>query len=198
MMSADSIVSLLAFALVSSITPGPSNFMLLASGANFGFRRTLPQLFGIAAGFGALLIGVGLGLGVVLTASPGLHLALKLAGAFYLFYLAWRIAMARSAGGGAHLARPLSFAEAASFQWINPKAWVAAVSAMAVYTSAEGPFLSVMLVALVFPLAILPSLAAWAGCGTALRSVLGDTRRLRALNLALGLMLALSLWPMLR
>ena len=196
-MTADMLLSLCAFAVVSSITPGPSNLMLLSSGANFGFRRTLPQIFGIAAGFGALLAGVALGLGVLLTAAPALHVALKFGGAGYLLYLAWRIATARSAGAESRMARPLSFAEAAAFQWINPKAWVAAVSAMAVYASAEAPLRSVVWVVPVFTLAILPSLAIWAGCGMALRAVLGDARRLRLFNLALGVLLALSLWPML-
>lgn len=197
-MSAEALLALLVFAFVSSITPGPSNFMLLASGANFGFRRTLPQLFGIAAGFGALLLAVGLGLGALLAAAPALHLFLKLAAAAWLLSLAWRLGTARSLGQGGAVAKPLTFREAASFQWINPKAWIAAGSAMAVYASAEAPFASVLLVAGIFALAILPSLAAWAGFGVALRDWLSAPARLRRFNLAMGLLLAATLVPMLR
>jgi threonine/homoserine/homoserine lactone efflux protein len=197
-MSRDALLALCVFAVVSSIAPGPSNFMLLASGANFGFRRTLPQLLGIAAGFGTLLLGVGFGLGLLLAMVPALHLALKIAGGGYLLYLAWRLGTARSLGQGSGAApRPLRFAEAAAFQWVNPKAWVAAVTAMAIYASAEAPFLSVMLVSVIFALAILPSLAAWAGFGVTLRDVLSEPAWLKRFNLAMGLLLAATLWPML-
>ncbi|MBR0661529.1 LysE family translocator [Neoroseomonas oryzicola] len=196
-MPTDTLLALLVFAAVSSITPGPSNFMLLASGANFGFRRTVPQILGISAGFGSLLLGVGLGLGAVLTAIPALHLALKFAGAGYLLVLAWRIGSARAIGAGAAVPKPLTFAEAAAFQWVNPKAWVAAVSAMAVYVSATAPFVSVILVSAVFALAILPSLAAWTGCGLVIRDLLSDARRLRLFNLSMGALLAATLWPLL-
>jgi threonine/homoserine/homoserine lactone efflux protein len=197
-MPQDALIALCLFALVSSIAPGPSNFMLLASGANFGFRRTLPLLLGIPFGFGALLLGVGLGLGALISALPSLHLAMKLAGGAWLLYLAWRIGTARGMDASATVTQPIGFLESAAFQWINPKAWVAALSAMAVFTRAEAPFLSVLLIALVFALAILPSLIAWAGFGVALRGALADARRLRAFNLAMGLLLAASLWPMLR
>src|SRR5690606_7713378 len=112
-MSADVFLALLAFAFVSSITPGPNNFMLLASGVNFGFRRSLPHMLGIGAGFVALLLAVGFGLGAVLTAYPQLHLALKIAGGAYLLYLAWRIAMSRSMSAReGEAARPMTFLEA--------------------------------------------------------------------------------------
>ena len=95
-MSVDIFLALLVFAFVTSITPGPNNFMLLASGVNFGFRRTVPHMLGIAFGFLSLLLGVGFGLGAVLASYPSLHTGLKIAGGLYLLYLAWRIAMSRS------------------------------------------------------------------------------------------------------
>lgn len=197
-MSADLFFALLVFAFVSSVTPGPNNFMLLTSGVNFGFARTIPHMLGIAAGFASLLFGVGLGLGAVLMAYPALHLGLKVAGGAYLLYLAWRIAMSRSlASGGGGKARPMRFMEAAAFQWVNPKAWVMAVTAMAVYTDPQLPFLSVTLVAVAFTLVNLPSVSAWAGFGTALRGFLADPVRLKWFNIGMGAALALSLWPML-
>ncbi len=198
-MQYDVFVALLVFAFVTSITPGPNNFMLMASGVNFGFRRTIPHMLGIGAGFLSLLLGVGFGLGAVLTAYPSLHVALKIAGGAYLLYLAWRIAASRSMSNGADAsARPMSFLEAAAFQWVNPKAWVMAVTAMAIYTSPEAPFLSVVLVACAFALVNLPSVSTWAGFGVALRGFLSDPVRLKWFNIAMGLALAVSLWPMLR
>ncbi len=198
-MSLEAFTALIIFAFVTSITPGPNNLMLLASGVNFGFVRTIPHMLGIGGGFLSLLLGVGFGLGAVLTAFPSLHLALKLAGGAYLLTLAWRVAMSRQmgkAGDGAG-SRPMTFLESAAFQWVNPKAWVMAVTAMAVYTNPEAPFLSVMLVALAFAAVNLPSVSSWAGFGTALRGFLSDPLRLKWFNIAMGLLLAATLWPML-
>lgn len=200
-MSLDIFAALVLFAFVTSVTPGPNNFMLLASGVNFGFGRTIPHMLGIGAGFLSLLLGVGFGLGAVLAAYPALHTALKIGGGAYLLYLAWRIAMARSMGeskAGENAARPMTFAEAAAFQWVNPKAWVMAVMAMALYTSPEAQFLSIMLVAVAFALVNVPCVSVWAGFGVALRGFLTDPARLKWFNIAMGLALAASLWPMLR
>jgi threonine/homoserine/homoserine lactone efflux protein len=198
-MSLEAFTALITFAFVTSITPGPNNLMLLASGVNFGFVRTIPHMLGIGGGFLSLLLGVGFGLGAVLTAVPSLHLALKIAGGAYLLFLASRIAMSRTiakADDGA-AARPMSFLEAAAFQWVNPKAWVMAVTAMAVHTNPDAPFLSVALVAVAFAAVNLPSVSTWAGFGTALRGFLSDPVRLKWFNIAMGLLLAATLWPML-
>jgi threonine/homoserine/homoserine lactone efflux protein len=195
----DVFMALVVFAFVTSITPGPNNFMLMASGVNFGFRRTIPHMLGIGAGFLSLLLGVGFGLGAVLTAYPALHIGLKIAGGAYLLYLAWRIAMSRSMGEkNGKAARPMTFLEAAAFQWVNPKAWVMAVTAMAIYTNPASPFLSVVLVAVAFALVNLPSVSTWAGFGMALRGFLSNPARLKWFNIAMGVALAISLWPMLR
>jgi len=198
-MSLDLFLALVVFAFVTSITPGPNNFMLLASGVNFGFWRTVPHMCGIGVGFFALLLGVGFGLGALLVAYPQLHIALKIAGGAYLLYLAWRIAMSRSLGEkGDAAARPMTFLEAAAFQWVNPKAWVMAVTAMAVYTDPARPFLTVLLVATAFALVNFPSVSTWAGFGVALRGFLADPVRLKWFNIAMGVLLAATLIPMLR
>lgn len=198
-MSSTTLLAIPALAFVTSISPGPSNVMLLASGVNFGFRRTIPQILGITVGFSTLLMAAGLGLGAVLRAVPPLELALKLAGGAYLLYLAWRIASARSMGPDAATgARPLTFLESAAFQWINPKAWVVALTVMAVHADPVSPLVSATLVAAVFALVNLPSISVWAAFGTALRGFLADPARLRWFNVAMGLLLAASLWPMLR
>jgi threonine/homoserine/homoserine lactone efflux protein len=193
----EALFALCVYAFVTSITPGPSNFMLLASSANFGLVRTIPQVLGITIGFTMLLLGVGLGLGAALAAYPALHMALKIAGGAYLLCLAWRIGMSRSLSKGGEVeGRPLSFLESAAFQWVNPKAWVAAVTAMAVYTSPDAPFLSVVLISVAFALVNLPSVLAWAGFGMALREFLSDPVRLKWFNIAMGVLLAATLWPM--
>jgi threonine/homoserine/homoserine lactone efflux protein len=198
-MSPDAFLALIVFAFVTSITPGPNNLMLLASGVNFGFVRTVPHMFGIAGGFATLLFGVGMGLGAVLKAYPALDLTLKIAGGAYLSYLAWKIAMSRSlTAKGEAKAVPMTFFQAAAFQWVNPKAWVMAVTAMAVYTNPEAPFLSMLLVTAAFAAVNLPSVSAWAGFGMALRGFLADPVRLKWFNIAMGVLLAATLWPMLR
>jgi threonine/homoserine/homoserine lactone efflux protein len=198
-MSLDAFLALLVFALVTSVTPGPNNLMLLASGVNFGFVRTIPHMFGIAGGFATLLFGVGLGLGAVLKAYPAFDLTLKIAGCAYLLYLAWKIAMSRSlTAKGEAKAVPMTFFQAAAFQWVNPKAWVMAVTAMAVYTNPEAPFLSMLLVTAAFAAVNLPSVSVWAGFGMALRGFLADPMRLKWFNIAMGVLLAATLWPMLR
>lgn len=195
----DVFLALVVFAFASSITPGPNNLMLLASGVNFGFMRTIPHMLGIGAGFLTLLLGVGFGLGALLLAWPGLHIALKIAGGAYLLLLAWRVATARSMGAGTgRAARPMTFLEAAAFQWVNPKAWVMALTAMAVYTDPASPFGSVVAVAFAFALVNLPSVSTWAGFGVGLRRFLANPVRLKWFNIAMGIALALSLWPMLR
>jgi len=198
-MSAELFTALLGYAFVTSVTPGPNNFMLLASGVNFGFVRSIPHMLGISIGFFVLLVAVGLGLGAVLTAFPALHLVLKIVGGAYLLYLAWRIAMSRSMGkDGEAGARPMTFLEAAAFQWVNPKAWVMALTAMAIYTNPERPFLSVLLIGIAFSLVNLPSVSVWAGFGVALRNFLADPVRLKWFNIGMGVLLALTLWPLIR
>ena len=196
-MSPEIFAALVLFALVTSVTPGPNNLMLLASGVNFGFRRTLPHMFGIGSGFLFLLLAVGFGLGALLDRFPLLYAALKVGGAIYLFYLAWKIAFSRSIGEAQAGGSPLSFFEAAAFQWVNPKAWVMALAAMAAYTNPENHTGSVLIVGLVFALVNVPSVSVWAGFGAALRAFLADPVRLKWFNMAMGVTLVLSLWPML-
>lgn len=197
-MSPDILLAFLLFAVVSSVTPGPNTLMLLSSGVNFGFRRTVPHMLGITFGFAILLLAVGFGLGALLKAFPALHLVLKIAGAAYLLYLAWRIATSRSIGGKAGgRAQPMTFLGAAAFQWVNPKAWVLAVTGMAVYADPHAPFVSVALIVMLFSLVNLPSVSVWAGFGLALRGFLSDPVRLKWFNIVMGLALAATLWPML-
>jgi len=197
-MPLDTFLALVLFAFTTSITPGPNNMMLFASGVNFGFRRTVPHMLGIGAGFFSLLIGVGFGLGALLHTVPALYTALKFAGGVYLAWIAWKIATSRTLGEGKSGAEPMSFLSAAAFQWVNPKAWVMAVTAMATYTIPDIYLASVLIVGFAFALVNVPSVSTWAGFGSALRDWLSDPVRLKWFNITMAVLLVLSLWPMLK
>ncbi|MGO4439573.1 LysE family translocator [Rhizobium sp. RAF56] len=197
-MPLDTFLALVLFAFTTSITPGPNNMMLFASGVNFGFRRTIPHMLGIGAGFLSLLLAVGLGLGAVLHTMPLVYLTLKFAGGVYLVWIAWKIATSRSLSEKESGARPMSFAAAAAFQWVNPKAWVMAVTAMATYTIPQLYLVSVLIVGGAFAAVNVPSVSTWAGFGSALRDWLSHPVRLKWFNITMALLLVLSLWPMLK
>ena len=197
-MALGTFLALLLFAFTTSITPGPNNMMLFASGVNFGFRRTIPHMLGIGVGFFALLIAVGLGLGALLHTVPLLYTALKFAGGAYLVWIAWKIGTSRSLSEKESGSQPMSFLSAAAFQWINPKAWVMAVSAMATYTNEELYLVSVLIVGLAFAAVNVPSVSTWAGFGSALRDWLSVPVRLKWFNITMAVLLVLSLWPMLK
>lgn len=195
----------LPFAVSTSMSPGPNNLMLASSGATFGFRRTGPHMLGITAGFPAMVVAVGLGLGGVFTAFPQLHTAVKYLGAAYLLVLAWRIGTARAptggdadpAGGARSGGRPLTFMQAALFQWVNPKAWIMAVGSIATYTTVGGQVTAeVLVIAGVFGLVSLASTATWTVLGVGIARLLrGSERGLRAFNVAMALLLAASVIP---
>jgi threonine/homoserine/homoserine lactone efflux protein len=194
------------FSFVSSITPGPNNMMMLASGVNFGFRRSVPHWLGICGGFTFMLCAVGLGLHTLLADHPALYDLLRYTGSAYLIWMAWRLATATAAptastsqDGDAYdnAARPLGVWAAAAFQWVNPKAWVMAVTAMSAYLPARAQAIDVVALALLFGVINLPCVACWAGGGAALRRFLQDPLRLRIFNISMALALLASLYPML-
>ena len=184
--------SLAMFAFVSSITPGPNNAMLLASGANFGFRASLPHAAGVLVGFLGLIAVCGLGLGGVFRSYPPLHVALKWGGAAYLLYLAFRIASARAIGAKAVGARPMSFGQAVAFQGVNPKGWAMALGTVATYLPAGFTRLDLMIAVSIFGSLNAPSILTWMGSGVALRRFLERPAVLRAFNIGMGALLALS------
>lgn len=195
-MTYDHLLALLGFAFVTSVTPGPNNLMLMASGANFGLRRTVPHMLGISLGFAVLAGAVGLGLAGLLQAVPGAMLGLKVLAVAYMLWLAWKIAHAAAPGAGRAGARPMTALQAAAFQWVNPKAWAMALGAIAVYAPGGG-LGQVALVAAVFSAVNLPTVSLWAWAGEGLRQWLTDARRLRVFNLTMAAALVASLWPVL-
>lgn len=196
-MTLDTLFALVAFAFVTSVTPGPNNMMLLASGVNFGFRRTVPHMLGIGLGHALMVFLVGLGLAGVFQAVPVLHLVLKVVSVAYMLWLAWKIARAAPPEGGKAEGRPFTFVQAAGFQWVNPKAWAMALGAVTVYAP-DRTLATMAIVALVFCAVNLPSVSVWTLAGQGLRRWLTDPARLRAFNWTMAGLLVLSLVPMLR
>lgn len=193
-MTHDLFLALLGFAFVTSVTPGPNNMMLLASGVNFGFRRTVPHMLGISLGHAVMVFLVGLGLAGVFSAVPLALTGLKLVSVAYMLWLAWKIAHAAAPGEGRARPQPMTFLQAAAFQWVNPKAWAMALGAVAAYVP-EPSVWAYAAVAGAFAMVNLPSVSVWAGAGLAVRRWLAAPGRLQLFNWTMAVLLVLSLWP---
>lgn len=194
-MSLLSLIAMASFAFVTSVTPGPNNLMLLASGANFGFRRTLPHIVGISLGMALLLTCVLGGLGELFSRYPLLQLLLRIAGAGYLLWLSWKILRTppcslqpENANG-----RPFAWWQAVLFQFVNPKAWIMAITAVSSFTlSGEAYWLSGLALVLVFSVVNLPSVTVWAGFGTLLQQFLSSAARQIWFNRIMATLTALT------
>lgn len=186
---------LAVFSFASSITPGPNNLMLMASGANYGFRRTLPHMLGVGLGFVFMVLMVGVGLVQIFNTIPASYLVLKVVSVIYLLYLAFKIATAAPQSDSKESqGKPFTFLQAAAFQWVNPKAWTMALTSVAVYAPSQN-IGAVALVAAVFGAINLPCVSAWTMLGEQLRSTLSNPKRLRIFNLSMAVLLVGSLYP---
>lgn len=178
------------YSFVMSITPGPNNVMLTASGANFGFRRTVPHILGITFGFSFVLLAVCAGLDALFTRWPQLQTVLRWAGALYLLYLGWRILRSGETREG-HSPKPLTFIEAAAFQFLNPKAWVMTLTAAAMFLPREQSFLAACLyMVAVMAVVNLPCITVWALFGSSLRGFLASPKGRVTFNAAMAVALA--------
>ncbi|MBE1285602.1 MAG: LysE family translocator [Rhodobacteraceae bacterium] len=186
--------ALVLFALVSSITPGPNNLMLMASGANFGFRRTIPHMLGIGLGFTFMVVLVGVGLIQVFDAVPVSYTILKVCSVVYLLFLAYKIANAAPVKQGEATGTPMTFLQAAAFQWVNPKAWAMALTAISAYAPSQS-FTAILLVAAIFGAINLPSVSTWTVLGQQLARILTNPRRLVMFNWTMAVLLIASLYP---
>ena len=212
-MTPELLTSLCLFAFVTSITPGPNNAMLFASGVNHGIRRTLPHLLGVTLGFTFMQLALGLGVGLVFEALPGLYSTLRALGLAYMLYLAWRIANSTPPEQGrdgaltdapaadalppkAEKSRPMTFLEASAFQWVNPKALMMCVTAASTYAPPDSPVLGALLVTGVFFVAGMPCVALWVLLGKLMRGLLQSRKRLLAFNWAMAALLLASMAPM--
>lgn len=196
-MTYDVFAALLLFVFATSFTPGPNNIMVTASGVNFGFARTVPHMAGITAGFVVLVVAAAAGLGAVFAAAPGLQTALKIAGALYMLWLAWKVANSSpDSGARIDLARPMTFWQAVAFQWVNPKAVVMALSVIALYVRPAHRVSDVLTVLAVEVLFTIGTVVTWTGFGVALRGVLANPRHARTFNIVMALLLVVSIVPM--
>lgn len=198
-MTYETTLALGAFALVMSITPGPNNLMLLASGANFGWSRTVPHMLGVSFGFLVLTLLAGSGLNQLFQAYPVTHTVLKFLSVAFMLYLAYKIATAAPppSGEAPRAGTPMTFVQAALFQWINPKAIAMAVSAVSAYAPPSHGFWGVALVAVIFSAINLPTINIWTMLGTQLRRILDVAWKLRMFNITAALLLIATLYPIL-
>lgn len=190
------LIPLALFALATSLTPGPNNLMLLASGANFGFARTIPHMLGVALGFVFMAFLMGVGLARAFQTIPQLHTVLTVVSAAYLLWLAWKIANAAPPKEGGETGTPMTFLQAAAFQWVNPKAWAMALSAVTIYAPSDTA-MAMLVVAAVFGAVNLPSVSLWCLLGVQMRRLLTNPVRLSAFNWTMATLLVASMVPVL-
>jgi threonine/homoserine/homoserine lactone efflux protein len=195
-MTLDLFTALFTFALVTVITPGPNNLMLMASGANFGFRRTIPHMMGIGLGFPAMVFLVGIGVMQVFDLWPVSYTILKVLSVAYLFYLAWKIANSAPPKDAKAEGKPLTFLQSAGFQWVNPKAWSMALSAITLY-AASRDLSAVLWVSCTYVGVAVISCTSWTVLGQQMRRLLNNHRRLRTFNIGMAVVLIATLIPVL-
>ncbi|WP_299860757.1 LysE family translocator [uncultured Roseobacter sp.] len=195
-MSIELLSALILFAFASSATPGPNNLMLMASGANYGFTRSIPHMLGISVGFALMIVLVGAGLAQIFEAYPVSYTVLKALSVLYLSYLAWKIATAAPIRKSAEDGRPMTFLQAAAFQWVNPKAWAMALTALSVYAPSQ-TLTAFALVAVIFATVNLPAITFWTVLGQQMARILTNPRRLTTFNWTMAGLLIASLYPVL-
>ncbi len=192
------LISIATFTLSTVMTPGPNNIMLLSSGLTFGYKRTMPHIFGVMFGFAFMVILVGLGMGVVFEKFPVIFTVLKVVGILYLFWMAYKIA---SSDGGYDVnevdkSNPFTFFQAAAFQWVNPKAWIMAITAISVFvTSNENSLLQVFTISFIYLLSGVISTNSWALGGVVLKKVIKDKKSVKIFNVTMAVLLVVSVVP---
>ena len=195
-MTQEIILAFAAFAFVSSITPGPNNLMLMSSGANFGFKMTVPHLMGVVVGFAIMIELVGLGVMQLFNAFPVTYDILKVLSIIYLLYLAYKIATATPSESKdiAEKSKPFSFMQAALFQWVNPKAWTMALTAVSVYAP-EQNLLTVTVISVIFAIVGFPCVVSWIVLGQKMQAILRQPSHMQKFNWAMAGLLIISIVP---
>lgn len=189
-------LGLLAFSLVSGFTPGPNNLLALASGANYGYKRTLPHILGVCLGFACMIFLMGAGLGSLFKAVPMAYVVLRWGSLAYLLFLAWKIASSTGFGdAGESSKKPITFLGSAAFQWINPKAWVAAITLVTTFTDPLAYWRSLTIGGFANVIIAFSAVSTWALFGTIVKTWLADARRLRVFNWSMAILLVVSVVP---
>ncbi len=188
-------IGLVVFSFVSSITPGPNNLMLMNSGADYGVKKTLPHLFGVTIGFTIMVFLVGIGVMNLFERFPVIYTVLKVLCILYLLYLAYKIAQSSELTNNQESGKkPFTFLQAALFQWVNPKAWTMALTAISLYATTES-IISVLLTAIIFGLVNLPCVFSWVKLGEKLQRFLKNPKRLKVFNITMACLLVISIIP---
>ena len=196
-MNPEQILPLIAFSLVMIGTPGPNNLMLMSAGANFGFRRFVPHILGISVGCQVLLLAIAMGLGQLLERYPQATVLLKIGGGLFLLYMAVQLARPRKPSLEVDKElKPLTFLQAALFQWVNPKAWLMLITVVTTFANPQNFVLSVTMIAVIFFLMGIPLISAWNIGGVALKGWLQHGQRLLRFNQAMAVLLLASMAPM--
>lgn len=191
-------LAIIIFAVSATVTPGPNNIMLMTSGLNYGVKNSIPHFLGICFGFPAMVMMVGLGFSVVFEKYPLFHEVIKVVGVAYLLYLAWLIGSSSSTSLDMENSRPLTFTQAALFQWVNPKAWVLATGAVSAYTSFSSDIFSqVIIIALAFFIVSFPCVGIWLVFGVGLKKYLHSPKHQKIFNFSMAALLAGSVFPVL-
>jgi threonine/homoserine/homoserine lactone efflux protein len=200
-MSIELLSAFCLFVFVSSVTPGPNNMMVMASGLNYGILRTLPHIAGVVVGIGLLVFSVGMGMLSILDIFPFLYTIFRVACIVYIFYLAWKIATAAPLSQNKNSkAKPFSFFQAVAFQWVNPKALMMSMAAVTTYVpeASDPQFLTnVTLISILFSVISIPTISIWAFFGKGFRRILNKPEYHRIFNVTMATLLILSLYPLL-
>lgn len=191
------ILSIFSFGMASTMTPGPNNMMLLSSGLTFGYKRTIPHVLGVTLGFPVMVICVGLGVGQLFEVFPLIYSVLKIAGITYLFWMAWHIANTKGSFETKDAKdKPFTFWQAALFQWINPKAWMMAITSTAAFiTDQHAAFVQVVIISSIFFLCAIVSTSSWSLGGMMLRRFIQNRRIVRLFNVTMAILIVGSVMP---
>ena len=192
------VAAMVMFAFVTSVTPGPNNMMLLASGVNFGVKRTVPHWLGVSLGHFVMLLLVGAGLESLFKAYPFVYQVMKFVGFAYLVYLAWGVARSGAQErNGEKASKPISFLEAAAFQWMNPKAWIMSIAYFSNYMPTDASLTFVVLTCMMFSAINFPCVGLWVWLGAKLEHYLQRDTIRRMFNWTMALLLVISVIPVL-
>ena len=189
------LAGVVAFSAVAAFTPGPNNLLALTSGASYGFRKTLPHVAGVALGFGAMIVLVGVGIGALFETFPVLYSVLKYCAIAYLLWLAYKIARSGAIAEGAAPPKPLTFWGSAAFQWINPKGWVAALTVISTFTDPNAYWSSLFVAAGINVFMAVSAVSTWAGFGVVVSRWLSSPRRRLVFNITMAVVLVASVIP---
>lgn len=192
------LLSIATFTLSTVITPGPNNIMLLSSGLTFGYKRTVPHMLGIMLGFPFMVLLVGLGLGIIFEKFPILFTVLKVVGIAYLFWMAFKIANNKSSFDikEDENSKPFTFLQSAAFQWVNPKAWIMAITAISIFvTSKDDSLIQVTIIAVIYMLSGVVSTNTWTVGGLLLKRFMKEESSVRKFNILMAVLLVVSVLP---